>query len=88
MIDSKKVLNNIINTTSPKSIVGQMASLYKKIDDDLIKIKKPICEKNCHKCCSDVFFISQNEFCIILYYLEKYKDVNYVTNKIRYSQKN
>ena len=37
MIDSKEVLNNIINTTSPKSIVGQMASLYKKIDDGGIR---------------------------------------------------
>lgn len=53
------------------SLVANVLKIYSKLDK---KIKDNIrfkCMDNCNKCCYDYFYISEEEFLVIMYYIEK-----------------
>lgn len=67
-----------------RSIIARMLSLYNKIDEILSENIEFKCKNNCCECCSDYFYISEEEFLVILNYMEdkfNMEEIQYIKEK-------
>ena len=61
------------------SLVANLIKIYNELDSKIASDVKCKCSDNCSKCCYDYFYISEEEFLVIMYYLEK----NFTKDKIQ-----
>lgn len=54
------------------SLVANMLKIYKALDEEIKDKVKCKCRTNCNKCCYDYFYISEEEFLVIMYYIERH----------------